>query len=210
MGKLRKAGKLLADNFVDASGAIIQSTPIYGLVETLAGMPNEVSRDTRLLAAATFYAGMGFVWSKGRNLSQRLSIGKGALDKTIRRHDALYSAVFNLALCPALYLAAGATDWKDITLATIGSTTIGLVNGAPQGYAVDATRDLIGIQTCERTTYPDRIRKLGPKSKKTILAGAVAASIGLMGLIYALTPDEGLWKEKVPETGIEKVIKQKK
>ncbi|MEK6811515.1 MAG: hypothetical protein AABX96_03330 [Nanoarchaeota archaeon] len=140
---------------------------------------------------------MGKVWTAGRELSAKLlKVGKKSSERAIALHDAVYSLVYNSAFCPAMYLITGSRDWKEITFATAASGLIGLVNGAPQGYAVDVTRDLTGLERCDRMTYPDFIRKKSSTVKKGVLAGAVVASIGLMGLIYAVTPDEGLWKDK--------------
>lgn len=204
---MRKTKNLLTDlrnHLVDATAILAQSTPVYGLVETLTGMPNDISLNSRFVAAGTFYAGMGKVWTKGRELSAKLfKIGKESSEKAIALHDAGYSLAFNSLFCPAMYLIAGSRDVKEIAFATGASALIGLVNGAPQGYAVDVFRDLTGIQKCDRTTYPEFIRRQNSTVKKGILAGAVAASIGLMGLIYAATPDEGLWKNKEEPVKVE-------
>ena len=58
------------------------------------------------------------------------------------------------------------------------------------GYSVDCFQDMFGFKKCERTTYPNAVKKMGRKGKLAVAAVAVAASIGLMGLLYSLTPSE--------------------
>lgn len=207
MKKISNLFEGMKNHLVDTTAILVQSTPVYGLVETLTGMPNDISLNSRLVAAGTFYAGMGKIWTAGRELSAKLfKVGKKSSERAIALHDAAYSLAYNSAFCPAMYLIAGSRDCKEIVFATVASGLMGLVNGAPQGYAVDVTRDLTGLERCDRTTYPDFIRKKSSTVKKGIFAVAAAASIGLMGLIYVATPDEGLWKSNQEPSKIERKI----
>jgi len=70
-GKLRN---LLAFHFVDSTAILTESTPVLALFETkIAGMSNQVSLNARVLAAGlTYFAGTGYLYAKGRDLSRRL------------------------------------------------------------------------------------------------------------------------------------------
>ena len=60
-------------HLVDSTAILAESTPIYAAFETfVAGMSNKVSMTTRVLAATSAYAGLGYVYGKGRDASRRL------------------------------------------------------------------------------------------------------------------------------------------
>lgn len=113
-------------------------------------------------------------------------------------HDSLYMCAFNIVLAPPIYLVSGAREAREIIIGTAIAAGLGLVQGPWLGYAVDVGRDLTGLGRCERRTYPDLIRRRNPKIKKGLAATLVAASIGLMGGIYSLTPDKIEWWENTP------------
>lgn len=65
----------------------------------------------------------------------------------------------------------------------------GLCLGGWTGYAIDAYRDLSGLQHCERPLYPLLLKRLSPRMKKGLAVALTAASVGLTGLVYSFTPD---------------------
>ena len=64
------------------------------------------------------------------------------------------------------------------------------IRGPLIGYSVDCYQDMLGFRECNRITYPEIVKNMGRKGKLSVAAGAIAASIGLMGLLYSLTPSE--------------------
>jgi hypothetical protein len=68
------------------------------------------------------------------------------------------------------------------------STAIGAANGYPMSYLVDVVNDLTGTRPCGRKLYPSFFREQNPVTKKFILGGLAAASVGLMAMVYSITP----------------------
>ena len=190
-----KIAKKIIDNLkyhvVDSTVMLAESNPIYSAFEVgIAGMSNETSIHARLVAAALAYAGLGRAYSKGRDMWRGIfRITDKTSEKAQTLCDTAYTAAFNLALSPPMYFACGARDLKEIAVGTACAVGFGALNGAPMGYAIDVFRDLSGLQTNERNSYPDLIRKQTPMVKKGIAAVLIAASIGGMGLIYSAKSD---------------------
>ncbi len=185
--KLIKYGKY---HLVDTTALLASSSPFYSLLETTAyGMTNETSTNARLNVAWMSYAGIGLLFAKGRDLSRKIFQITNAKESIQKTHDALYASTFNLALCPILYVISGAGDWKEIVLGTIGGVAMAIPTGIIGGYSIDTARDLTGLQESQRV--PRFLKNKSPKLKKAIAAGLVVSSLGLMGLIYSLTPNKG-------------------
>lgn len=191
--KLKKLKENLKYHIIDSTAMLAESTPIFAAFETgLAGMSDEVSINAKLFAAGlTYLGGLGYVYAKGRDLSKKLFKIKDATKEKIQGlHDAVYSGAFNLIVVPAIYFVSEARNIEEIAIGTAGAVAIGLVNGAPMGYAVDLFRDLTGLKNCERPSYPKLLKRQNSKIKKSLAVLLTAGAIALTAGIYALTPDK--------------------
>lgn len=178
---------------VDSTALLAESTPIFAAFETgLAGMSDDISMNARLFATGlTYLGGMGYAYAKGRDLSRKLFKIKDTTKEKIQGfHDSVYLGAFNLAVAPAIYLASGARDPKEIAIGTASAIALGLVNGAPMGYAVDLFRDLTGLKECERPSYPRLLKRQNSKTKKGLAALLTAGAIALTAGVYSLTPNK--------------------
>ena len=185
IGKIRHNLKF---HLVDSTAILAESTPVLAVFETqIAQMSNEISMNARLIAAGiTYFAGTGYIYGKGRDLSRRLfSIGDETTEKVLALHDAVYLAAFNLVIAPPIYFAAGARDLKQIAIGTATAMAFGLVNGGPLGYAVDLFRDLTGLKECRRPSYRF-LKKQSPRVKRVLVVLLTAAAVAVTGGIYAL------------------------
>jgi hypothetical protein len=183
---LKKNGK---QHLVDSTAINIELTPLYAAFETGIGMSHEESRNARLLGAGIAYAGMGFLYGKGRNLWRKtFGITDKTSERTQAKHDAMYTGTFSLFIAPAIYVLSGGTDAKEIVLGGFCAAGVGLVNGIPLGYTTDLFRDLTGLRNSERV--PELVRKQNSKVKKGLASLLVGASIGLTSAIYHFTPDK--------------------
>ncbi len=192
MKYVSKAVDNLKYHVVDSTALLAESTPIFAAFETgLAGMSDEISMNARLFAAGlTYLGGMGYAYAKGRDLSRKLFKIKDTTKEKIQSfHDAAYLGAFNLVAAPAIYLIVGARDPKEIAIGTASAIALGVVNGAPMGYAVDLFRDLTGLKECERPSYPNILKKQKSRTKKGLAALLTAGAIALTAGVYALTPN---------------------
>lgn len=185
-------------HIVDSTAYLTASYPVYTAIDTMvAGIADDISINTRILGGVLTYGGLGWAIGKGRDLSKKMF---KITDKTKERyqqiHDSLYLATINIPLGAGMYTLAGETDIKKIAIGTGLGVAFGLFMGPWIGYAVDSARDLIGLDECKRKFYPKSIQKLGPKIKKGLAVALTAASIGIMSLMYALSPNN----PKIPET----------
>ncbi len=196
MGKKEKIKDWIKNNsklyFADSTALLAESTPILAAFETgLAGMSDEISMNARLLGAGLTYFGLGYSYTKGRDLSKKLFKIKDATKEKMQiLHDSLYTGAFSLGVSPLIYLASGARDFKEIAIGTASAVALGLVNGAPVAYSVDLFRDLTGLKNCERPSYPNLLKNLKSKTKKGLAALVLAGSLGLTAGVYSLTSNE--------------------
>jgi hypothetical protein len=182
-----KAGVHL--HLVDATALLAESTPVLAAFETaIAGMSVAVSLNARLIAAClTYFGGTGYIYARGRDVSRRVfKIGDKTREKIQHFHDSAYLGVFNLIIAPPLYFVSGAREIREIAIGTATAVAFGLVNGGAMGYFVDAFRDLSGLKECNRTSYPELIRKQNAAVKKGILLLVTLVAVGITGLIYVL------------------------
>ncbi|KKR01798.1 MAG: hypothetical protein UT26_C0032G0007 [Microgenomates group bacterium GW2011_GWC1_39_12] len=187
---LKKGREAINNHLVDSTAILTESTPLFAAFETLAvGMSPEVSMNTRMIAAGSAYAGLGYIYGKGRDISRRLF---RVTDKTSERyqhlHDSLYSGAFNLVLAPTIYFFAGEKDISKIAVGTACAIGLGSVNGGPIGYSIDLFRDLTGIKKSER--IPKILRRQNSKVKKSLVALLVGGAIATTTGIYGLTADK--------------------
>jgi hypothetical protein len=191
-GKIDQLKEGLKSHVVDTTALLAESNPVFVAFEVgLAGMSNAVSLNSKFIVAGISYGGVGSLFSRGRDLSRRLCHVRDETSEVLQHaHDLGYTAVFNLVASPIIYYAAGSRDFKEMAIATGSSMLFGGANGSLVGYAVDVFRDLTGTRECNRSSYPNFIKRQNSKVKKTIAAGLVATSIGLMSGIYALNSDK--------------------
>ena len=176
---------------VDGTALLAASNPVYSAFEVgLAGMSDDVSIKARSFATLLTFLGMGTAFSRGRDVSRKLFHITDKTNEAIQyTHDTIYTAAFNLAVAPPIYLASGSRDLKEIAIGTGIAMAFSAVNGPLMGYAVDVFRDLTGLRKSERKSYPKFIRKQKPTMKKTLAALLTAGSVAAMVGIYALTPN---------------------
>lgn len=189
--KILNLGEGLKYHIVDTTSLLASSNPIYSASEVwVAGMPDQVSIDSRLAAAGISYTIMGLAFARGRDLSKKIFKITGDTKEKIQIiHDAIYTSTFNLAVAPAIYLSMGA-DFKQAIVGGLSAATLSIGLGPIMGYSVDAGRDLMGLRECERKTYPNLIKRQISSVKKGLAAFLVGTSIVTMAGVYALTPDK--------------------
>lgn len=204
---IKKISNWFKYHIVDGTALLASSNPIYSAFEVgLAGMSNAISINARSFATGLTYLGMGTVFSKGRDFSRKaFHITDKTSEMIQSAHDIAYTAAFNLAVAPPIYLASGSRDLKEIAIGTGTAMAFSLVSGPLMGYAVDTFRDLTGLKKCERKTYPKFIRKQKPLIKKTLAGLLTAGSIALMAGIYSLTPNEEIDVQYTPDSQIQEV-----
>ncbi|MFH1591741.1 MAG: L-alanine exporter AlaE [Candidatus Woesearchaeota archaeon] len=197
--------KWLKYHVVDTTALLTSTNPIYSASEVwIAGMSDQVSIDSRLTVAGISYAGMGFAFARGRDLSRRIFKITGETKEKIQVfHDMAFTSAFNLAIAPLIYLSMGA-DLKQAAIGGLSAAVLSIGMGPIMGYSIDVGRDLTGLGNCERRTYPDLVRRRNPKVKKGLAALLVAASIGLIAGIYSLTPDKQ--DSQIPKTSVAQVL----
>jgi hypothetical protein len=179
-----KAKTALIYHLIDSTAMLTETTPTFAAYEVFAaGMSPQVSKNTRWIIAGATYGGLGWVYGKVRDISRKVfHINKETKERFKNLHDAVYTSAFNLVLSPPLYYAAGERDIEKIAIGTLCSIGLGLINGGPLGYTVDAFRDLTGLEQSER--IPKLISKQSPAIKKSLATILVATSLATTGLIY--------------------------
>lgn len=197
-------------HLTDSLGCIVVATPLGALFENvMAGMSDEVSLKSRLIAGGLFLGGLGGVFGKGRDLSRKLlHITEETKEIYQQAHDMVYLAGMTAVVNPLIYIGAGARDPKEIAIATASATFVALCSGGLMGYSVDLFRDLTNYETSLR--LPEKIRNAKSSIKQAAAVGIVAASIGAAGTIYALTPDKPKENTNIPQnktTVLENYIK---
>lgn len=192
MENKQNAKEKLKYHLVDTTALIASSNPIFSVLEkTVCKMSNEISINARLFATGLSYAGLGYIAVKGRDISKKIfKINDETKEWIQHGHDSVYAMGLNLFISPTMYFAAGARDIQEIITGTALGISFGAVAGGPMGYAIDVFRDLSGLKECNRKSYPKFIKKQNSKVKKSIMIGFMAASVGLMSLIYSLYPNK--------------------
>lgn len=178
----------------DSTAMVAEATPVFAAFETgIAGMADGASLNARIIGSILCYMGMGSAYGKGRDAWRKLfKITDSTKERVQYVHDMAYAAAFNIAVGPPIYLISGVRNIKEIIIGTACAAVFGAVNGGPLGYTVDAFRDLSGVKLCERKSYPESIRKQSSKVKKGIIAGAMAAMIGITSMVYSFMPNRNI------------------
>ena len=200
-----KLGERLKYHLVDSTALAAISTPYFAGVEVFrAGFSDEQSLNARLFAAGLLYCGMGSVVSKGRDISRNLfRITEKTKGKKQFLHDTLYMGAFNLAFSPIFYISIGAQNFEQIAVGTIGGIAYGLASGAILGASIDISRDLTGLEDCERRFYPKAVKNFKSKAKKAVAGGLVAGCIGWTQFFYQVSNNPQAQEPKSQKIGME-------
>lgn len=186
---VKKITKGIQFHLVDATAMLAESTPVLAVFETfIAGMSVQVSLNARLFAAGlTYFGGTGYIYAKGRDLSRKVfRIHDGTKEKIQHLHDSAYLGAFNLVFAPLLYLASGARNIKEIAIGTATAVAFGLVNGGPMGYVIDMFRDFMGLKECQRSSYPQLLKRQSPVVKKILFVLFTLVAAAITWFIYSL------------------------
>ncbi|MBS3086825.1 L-alanine exporter AlaE [Candidatus Pacearchaeota archaeon] len=187
---LDKIKEKMKYHLVDTTAILAPTNPIFSAMEVgVSGMSDQVSIDSRLTVAAFSYAGAGWLYSKGRDLSRRIfHINDQTKERIQTLHDSAYTFGFNLLAMPIVYLSTGA-DLKQTAIGSVSAAALGVITGPIMGYSIDVARDLTGLQESDRASYPNLIKRQRPSIKKGLAGLLVAGSILAMAGIYGLTKD---------------------
>ena len=178
----------LRNHFVDTTAMIIESSPFFAISEIASGLSIEQSIKARLFVASIGYLGFAKVYSSGRDFWKKsFGVSEGTSEIKQVVCDLGYSVTFNLIFSAIMYFIAGERDFETIALATGASMSLSLFNGAPVGYAIDVSRDLVGIKECKRKSYPQKIKNLSLNSKRKMAIGLIVGSIGITSLVYQVS-----------------------
>jgi len=181
---------LLKQHLVDTTALLVVSHPIYAAMETLVmNIPEDVSLRTRGIATVTSFAGLGWLYAKGRDASRGyFGIDQECSEMSQTVHDTGYAIGFAGAVSPVFYAAAGGC-LEDTVYGTLGAMGLSIFSGPIMGYSLDAFRDLVGLQESHR--LPSIVKNRSQRTKGVIAAGLLAASLALFGAVYVVQTDEG-------------------
>jgi hypothetical protein len=194
--KLKLWGKKSIDglkkHLIDTTGVVAAANPFMSILEVspLNNMTVWESVNARITGTALFYAGLGSVFSKGRDLSKRIFKIKGKSEETLNwLHDAVYGIGFGFAVSHLIYPVASYMAGEQLNypkifnasaIAGISSIPIGMA----AGYYIDAIRGLTGIEESER--LPELVKRQSPFRKKTLATLLALSQAAPMALTYHL------------------------
>lgn len=186
--KLEKIYGIGKTHLIESTAMLAATNPIFATLENVVwGMPDETSLNARLFAAGITYAGLGSVFSKGRDLSQKLFKIEDSKEVTQFLHDTSYIMALSAVLAPIIYTAAGASP-EEVLKGTSTAIAVSPLTGYVAGYALDGIRDLTGIK--KSTRIPKKITGLPSKVKKCLAGLLIAGLVTTHYGIYKATPDE--------------------
>ena len=189
----------IRQHLTDSTAIILESTPIFAALETcLVGMSSNVSMNARLCAAGLGYAGLGFVYGKGRDVWRKmLRVTQESKERYQAFSDLTYPIVFNSIAGPLVYYFSGARNLKEIVWGTGAGIVLGAANGWFIGYAIDTFRDLTGFKECTRSSYPAIVKRQSQKIKAGLAALLVAGSLGLTSELYSINNSKQLKEQPI-------------
>lgn len=202
MGK--KTLRELKFHLADSTATLALTTPIFTLLETVVmdvfgePMTDLESVISKLAAIGVVYGGAGWVYGRGRDLSHKIfNITQKTKESIQTVHDTLYTAAYSAIMSAPIYslsmaLSSAALNesfsLKKLGIGVAGAALIGAATGFFRGYIVDSYRDLVGLEPCERITYPDLIKRQRPGVKKGLAVLLPVVTLGLHIGAYNLTP----------------------
>ena len=183
----------------DNLGIMCEANIAFAAYDKWWGFSNEACWSNRALATTTAFVGVGYLFSKVVDVSDKvLKIDRREKGSKLREaglfiHDAIYSGAVTLACSSGIYhitnyLTESSKTSEELFTAALVAGGLGILNGGPAIYSRDVFRDLTGLKKCERNLYPDLIKNRGSKTKKFLAAGFVAASLGIVSGIIELVP----------------------
>lgn len=183
--KKKQIHKELANYFVDTTGLLVASTPVFAAMEVfVSNMPVDVSLETRLKMTQLSYLGLGWAYGKGRDLSKKaLKVTEQSKAWQKISLDIGYNVTFNAVISFPIYLSSGA-NLQQALIGTEGACLLSTIAGPLNGYGIDTFRDLIG--TKPTTRIPQYVQNMNTQVKKALAIGLVGASIGLTAGIYKI------------------------
>jgi len=183
----------------DPAGIMCEANIAFAIYEKYQGVSDLACIGNRLLATATTFLGLGYLFSRTLDLSDKIfgidrtKKGSKLRDTCIFVHDAAYGADITIACNIPIYLATNYLTGSpkpnsEVISIALASGILGFFNGGPATYSRDIFRDLVGIKSCSRILYPNIIRKRSPRTKKFLATGFVAASLAITAGIVGVTP----------------------
>lgn len=186
-GIMRKSYEKVRSHVVDTTAVLVASNPIFTLSENvLSGMSDKLSIDNRINGSLLFYLGAGFLFSKGREVYNRLlNIKEDSKYKGL--YDVVWGTIFGAGFNAAV-TATNSQSLEDIAAGAFAGAITGSVTGFPAGYSIDTFRDFTGISPSER--LPEKVKGFSRKAKKGLAVGLIAASLAFMSGVYKATPKD--------------------
>jgi hypothetical protein len=201
--KIKNLGKKLIakETLVNTTAILVVANPPYAYNEVIhSGQSDLISIKTRLVATIVNYAGMGFLYERGRNyMRSKLGIKDNSNELVQTSTDAIYGSAFSVPLTIGFAFAAGERNPEVYESLVVANAYFGAVLGVASGYVIDIAKDLMGMGECNRFGYGP-IRKQSEKIKRTIAAGMVAISLSSMGALYAISDNHAFEFIETQET----------
>jgi hypothetical protein len=177
----------IKEHIVESTALVTTSIPVFGALEKAAAISHSTSANARLIGAAVTYAGVGWAFFKGRDLSRRFfGISERKRGGFQQIHDAAYFFAVNALTAPPFYYLSGERDLEKIVIGTGILAGTALLAGGPICYLSDCFGELVGTKKSHR--LPACVRNLGKRAKRGIAAAGIATFLTLTALIYGLTP----------------------
>lgn len=178
--------KRLLEHVVDTTAIVNVGNPVLSILETqLFGLSDQVSINSKFIGMTLGYLGLGSVYSKGRDLYNKLFGINENTSKVVRGiYDTAFSLGYGFVVLSGIYFLSGQRDPSTLIFASLSGAVSSLILGIPYGYSIDLTRDLTGIKESNRV--PDFIKKQNPYLKKGIAISLTAASALLTYGYFAL------------------------
>lgn len=178
-------------HLIDTTAMSVVATPFFAAIENgWNGMSDLESIKSRGLATIMGFLGGAWVYNFGRDsVKSGIELNGGGREGTRVISDILYSGAFNAVLGFGTYMVTTDNSARELIWPSLWAGVIGAAVGPLCGYAVDFSRDLMGIEECKRKSYPPKIKNLEAEDKRNVFLGACAGLAGLSGIIYALTPN---------------------
>lgn len=170
--------------FTSTSAMLAPNHLTRGFLERyVAGVSPENSFNMRELGISATYGGIGLLLYEGLHISRNLfKIKEKHSEKAYAVHDTLYFLAADLLLNPIFYSLAGEDDPLKIIIASVVNAAASLPNGYVGGYAIDISKDLMGIEPSDR--LPKFLQNAPSSLKKTVFVGGFGAAMGLSSLFY--------------------------
>ncbi len=107
--RIKDISKYLITHGIDSTAICTVVNPPMSALETyVVKMSNQVSQNARMIAALLTFGGIGFVFSRGRDLSRKLfNINQEKSEIIKQVHDTCYGIAYAAITSPPFYYLAG-------------------------------------------------------------------------------------------------------